>query len=102
MMAKESRRSFAPQTRRCTRSRLKNTSFLRRRKTTMNLRRIQLRFWKVLGKNTPASLLRQRICDLLAKDTENPPLPVSIGVAGYPQDADTIGILPYAADRALY
>jgi GGDEF domain-containing protein len=44
----------------------------------------------------------QRICDLLAKDTEKPPLSVSVGVAGYPSDADTIGTLLYAADRALY
>jgi GGDEF domain-containing protein len=27
---------------------------------------------------------------------------VSVGVAGYPQDADTIGTLLYAADRPLY
>jgi GGDEF domain-containing protein len=27
---------------------------------------------------------------------------VSVGVAGYPQEADTIGTLLYAADRALY
>jgi GGDEF domain-containing protein len=27
---------------------------------------------------------------------------VSFGVAGYPQEADTIGTLLYAADRALY
>jgi GGDEF domain-containing protein len=47
-------------------------------------------------------LVGQRICDLLAKDTEEPPLSVSVGVAGFPQDADTIGTLLYAADRALY
>jgi diguanylate cyclase (GGDEF)-like protein len=51
---------------------------------------------------TAAALVGQRICDLLAKDTEKPPLSVSVGVAGYPQDADTIGTLLYAADRALY
>jgi len=51
---------------------------------------------------TAAALVGQRICDLLAKDTEKPPLSVSIGVAGFPQDADTIGTLLYAADRALY
>jgi diguanylate cyclase (GGDEF)-like protein/PAS domain S-box-containing protein len=51
---------------------------------------------------TAAALVAQRICDLLAKDTEKPPLSVSIGVAGFPQDADTIGTLLYAADRALY
>jgi diguanylate cyclase (GGDEF)-like protein/PAS domain S-box-containing protein len=51
---------------------------------------------------TAAALVGQRICELLAKDAEKPPLSVSIGVAGYPQDADTIGTLLYAADRALY
>jgi diguanylate cyclase (GGDEF)-like protein/PAS domain S-box-containing protein len=51
---------------------------------------------------TAAALVGQRICDLLAKDTEKPRLSVSIGIAGYPQDADTIGTLLYAADRALY
>jgi diguanylate cyclase (GGDEF)-like protein/PAS domain S-box-containing protein len=49
-----------------------------------------------------AALVSQRICDLLGKDAEKPPLSVSVGVAGYPQDADTIGTLLYAADRALY
>ena len=43
-----------------------------------------------------------RICDLLGKDIEEPPLTVSVGVAGYPSDAETIGTLLYAADRALY
>jgi diguanylate cyclase (GGDEF)-like protein len=51
---------------------------------------------------TVAALVGQRICDLLAKDTEEPPLSVSVGVAGYPQDAHTIGTPLYAADRALY
>jgi diguanylate cyclase (GGDEF)-like protein/PAS domain S-box-containing protein len=51
---------------------------------------------------TAAAWVGQRICDLLAKDTEKPPLSVSVGVAGYPSDADTIGTLLYAADRALY
>jgi len=51
---------------------------------------------------TAAALVGQRICELLAKDTENPRLSVSVEVAGYPQDADTIGTLLYAADRALY
>ena len=49
-----------------------------------------------------AALVGQRICDLLVKDTEDPRLSVSVGVAGYPQDAETIGTLLYAADRALY
>jgi len=51
---------------------------------------------------TAAALVGQRICDLLGKDTEVPQLSVSVGVAGYPQDADTIGTLLYAADKALY
>jgi len=51
---------------------------------------------------TAAALVGQRICELLAKDTESPRLSVSVGVAGYPQDAETIGTLLYAADRALY
>jgi diguanylate cyclase (GGDEF)-like protein/PAS domain S-box-containing protein len=51
---------------------------------------------------TAAAWVGQRICDLLAKDIEEPPLCVSVGVAGYPSDAETIGTLLYAADRALY
>jgi len=51
---------------------------------------------------TAAALVGQRICDLLAKDIEEPPLTVSVGVAGYPSDAETIGTLLYAADRVLY
>src|ERR1051326_6149151 len=51
---------------------------------------------------TAAALVGQRFCDLLAKDIEEPPLSVSVGVAGYPSDAETIGTLLYAADRALY
>jgi len=49
-----------------------------------------------------ATLVARRICDLLAKDSEAPTLSVSVGVASYPKDADTIGTLLYAADRALY
>jgi diguanylate cyclase (GGDEF)-like protein/PAS domain S-box-containing protein len=52
--------------------------------------------------STVAALVGQRICELLAKDTENPRLSVSLGIASYPQEADTIGTLLYAADRALY
>ena len=51
---------------------------------------------------TAATLVAHRICDLLAKDNEEPMLSVSVGVASYPKDADTIGTLLYAADRALY
>jgi diguanylate cyclase (GGDEF)-like protein/PAS domain S-box-containing protein len=49
-----------------------------------------------------ATLVARRICDLLAKDAEEPALSVSVGVASYPKDADTIGTLLYAADWALY
>ena len=49
-----------------------------------------------------ATLVAWRICDLLAKDGEEPALSVSVGVATYPKDAETIGTLLYAADRALY
>jgi diguanylate cyclase (GGDEF)-like protein/PAS domain S-box-containing protein len=49
-----------------------------------------------------ATLVARRICDLLAKDAEEPALSVSVGVASYPQDADTIGTLLNAADTALY
>ena len=33
---------------------------------------------------------------------EEPKLTVSIGIASYPKDAETIGPLLYAADNALY
>jgi len=49
-----------------------------------------------------ASLVTRRICELLEKDAEKPPLAVSVGIANYPREADTIGTLLYAADRALY
>jgi diguanylate cyclase (GGDEF)-like protein/PAS domain S-box-containing protein len=49
-----------------------------------------------------ATLVARRVCELLATDKEEPALSVSVGVASYPKDADTIGTLLYAADRALY
>jgi diguanylate cyclase (GGDEF)-like protein len=49
-----------------------------------------------------ATLVANRICDLLAKDAEAPALSVSVGVASFPKDADTIGTLLHAADRDLY
>jgi diguanylate cyclase (GGDEF)-like protein/PAS domain S-box-containing protein len=49
-----------------------------------------------------ATLVGERIRELLAKDSEEPALSVSVGVAGYPSDATTIGTLLYFADRALY
>jgi diguanylate cyclase (GGDEF)-like protein/PAS domain S-box-containing protein len=49
-----------------------------------------------------ATLVARRTCDLLVKDCEEPRLSVSIGIASFPKDADTIGTLIYAADKALY
>jgi two-component system, cell cycle response regulator len=49
-----------------------------------------------------AKIVASRICNLLQKDGQVPPLSVSIGVAGYPRDAETIGGLLQAADRVLY
>jgi diguanylate cyclase (GGDEF)-like protein/PAS domain S-box-containing protein len=49
-----------------------------------------------------ATLVAHRICDLLAKEAEEPALSVSVGIASHPKDAETIGTLLYAADRALY
>jgi diguanylate cyclase (GGDEF)-like protein/PAS domain S-box-containing protein len=49
-----------------------------------------------------ATLVARRICELLAKDTEEPALSVSMGVASYPKDAENVGTLLYAADRFLY
>jgi GGDEF domain-containing protein len=46
-------------------------------------------------------LVARRICELYANDGEEPQLTVSVGVASYPQDAETIGPLLYAADSAL-
>ena len=49
-----------------------------------------------------AALVARRICDLVAQDAEEPILSVSAGVASFPKDADSVGTLLYAADRALY
>jgi len=49
-----------------------------------------------------ATLVARRIRELLGKDAEEPALSVSIGLAGFPKDAATIGTLLYAADKALY
>jgi two-component system, cell cycle response regulator len=40
-----------------------------------------------------ATLVARRIRDVLARDVEQPVLSVSVGVASYPKDADTIGTL---------
>jgi diguanylate cyclase (GGDEF)-like protein/PAS domain S-box-containing protein len=49
-----------------------------------------------------ASLVGHRICEFLAREAEQPLLSVSVGIATYPADADTIGTLLSAADKALY
>lgn len=49
-----------------------------------------------------ATLVAQRICELLEGEVEVPALSVSLGIASHPKDAETIGTLLYAADRALY
>jgi diguanylate cyclase (GGDEF)-like protein/PAS domain S-box-containing protein len=49
-----------------------------------------------------ATLVARRICEMLEKDAEEPALSLSLGIAGYPREADSIGTLLYAADRALY
>jgi diguanylate cyclase (GGDEF)-like protein/PAS domain S-box-containing protein len=50
----------------------------------------------------PAHSVARRICDGLVNDGREPKLTVSIGVAVYPKDGDTIDSLLGAADTALY
>jgi diguanylate cyclase (GGDEF)-like protein/PAS domain S-box-containing protein len=50
----------------------------------------------------PAALVVRRICDSLANDGREPRLSVSIGIAIYPKDGETIDALLGAADAALY
>jgi diguanylate cyclase (GGDEF)-like protein/PAS domain S-box-containing protein len=49
----------------------------------------------------PAALVARRICELLANDGEEPNLTVSIGMASYPKDAETVGPLLFAANTVL-
>jgi diguanylate cyclase (GGDEF)-like protein/PAS domain S-box-containing protein len=49
-----------------------------------------------------ATLVTRRICELLENESEEPPLSVSIGIASFPREAESVGGLLYAADRALY
>ena len=49
-----------------------------------------------------ATLVAHRICSLVGEDAEEPRLSVSVGIASFPNDADTIGTLLYAADKVLY
>ena len=49
-----------------------------------------------------AMMVARRICELVAKDAEEPALAVSVGVASYPKEAETIAALLNAADNDLY
>jgi len=49
-----------------------------------------------------ARQVAQRICESVANDSNGPRLSVSVGVAVYPQDGDTIEKLLREADSALY
>ena len=49
-----------------------------------------------------AGVVASRIRDQLAANSQQPPLSVSIGVAVYPQDGETIEALLRTADRELY
>lgn len=49
-----------------------------------------------------AKLVGRRICDLLANFAEEPALSVSVGMASFPKNADTVAALIYAADTDLY
>jgi diguanylate cyclase (GGDEF)-like protein/PAS domain S-box-containing protein len=49
-----------------------------------------------------AHQVAQRICESVANDSNGPKLSVSVGVAVYPQDGDTIESLLREADSALY
>jgi len=49
-----------------------------------------------------ALLIAQRISDRLRRDSEDPPLSASTGVAVYPTDGQSLDDLLIAADRALY
>jgi diguanylate cyclase (GGDEF)-like protein/PAS domain S-box-containing protein len=49
-----------------------------------------------------AMMVARRICELVAKDAEEPALAVSVGVASYPKEAETIAALLSAADNDLY
>src|SRR2546422_7791928 len=44
----------------------------------------------------------RRVADRVARDGEQPPLSVSVGVAVHPRDGATLEALLNAADRSLY
>jgi len=49
-----------------------------------------------------ASRAAHRICERLARDGQQPPIAVSVGLAVYPKHGETIEDILSAADRALY
>jgi GGDEF domain-containing protein len=49
-----------------------------------------------------AQEVAHRICDRVVRDGELPPTSVSVGVAVYAQDGETVEALMGAADQALY
>jgi diguanylate cyclase (GGDEF)-like protein/PAS domain S-box-containing protein len=49
-----------------------------------------------------AALVAQRICESVGREPEKPLLSVSVGMASYPGEANTIETLLRAADKALY
>ena len=49
-----------------------------------------------------ANLVAQRICESVANDDKGPRISVSVGIAAYPQDGDTIEKLLGQADSSLY
>jgi diguanylate cyclase (GGDEF)-like protein/PAS domain S-box-containing protein len=49
-----------------------------------------------------ANLVAQRICDSVANDSKGPTISVSVGVAVYPQNGDSIESLLCKADLGLY
>jgi diguanylate cyclase (GGDEF)-like protein len=61
-------------------------------------------FAVVLPETTAAAarIVASRIREQLARDNEQPPLSVSIGVADYPEGGQTIEDLLRTADRELY
>jgi len=50
----------------------------------------------------PANFVAQRICESLANDGREPKLSVSLGVAIYPKDGESVDSLLGTADAALY
>jgi diguanylate cyclase (GGDEF)-like protein len=49
-----------------------------------------------------ADIVERRICERLATDREKPRLTVSVGIAVYPEDGETLDALFQVADPALY